>query len=57
MTPEKLVDAALSGFDQGEVVTVPSLPALADLQRLEAARLALGPSLSRAEPAARYRVA
>lgn len=57
MTREKLVDAALSGFDQGEVVTVPSLPALADLQRLEAARLALGPNLSRAEPAARYRVA
>ena len=57
MTAEKLVDAALSGFDQWEVITVPSLPDLADLERLEAARLALGPNLSHIEPAARYQLA
>jgi len=57
MTPENLVDAALAGFDQGEVVTVPSLPDAADWDRFETARLALGPNLSHTKPAARYQVA
>ncbi|MBB5371719.1 MULTISPECIES: SDR family oxidoreductase [unclassified Janthinobacterium] len=57
MTPENLVDAALAGFDQGEVVTVPSLPEAADWDRFETARLALGPNLSHTKPAARYQVA
>lgn len=51
-----LVDAALSGFDAGELVTIPSLPDAADWQAFEAARLKLQPNLSRNAPAARYRV-
>jgi len=51
-----LVDAALAGLDQGEFATVPSLPNLADWNAYEAARQALMPNLSRAEPAARFGV-
>ena len=54
MEVDDLVDAALSGLDQGEVVTIPSLPARADWEALEAARHALGPNLSRNHPAERY---
>lgn len=57
MKAEDLVDAALSGFDQGELVTIPSLPDVADWNAYEAARQKLMPNLSRQEPAARYRVA
>ncbi len=56
MTAEDLVDAALAGFDQGEFVTVPALPDAGQWQSFEAARQALMPHLSRAEPAARYGV-
>jgi short-subunit dehydrogenase len=55
MTPEDLVDAALAGLDQGELVTIPSLPNLADWTQFENARLALGPNLSRRKPATRYK--
>ena len=55
MSAEDLVDAALSGFDQGEFVTIPSLPDVDDWLELDAARLALRPNLSRATPANRYR--
>ena len=48
-----MVDAALAGLDQGEFATVPSLPNLADWNAYEAARQALMPNLSGAEPAAR----
>lgn len=51
-----MVDAALAGFDLGEVVTLPALDDLALYNSYEAARLAMGPHLSRARPAARYRV-
>jgi short-subunit dehydrogenase len=54
MTAEDLVDAALAGLDQGEVVTIPSLPDIADWNTFEAARRALGPNLSLATPAKRY---
>ena len=54
MGVDAMVDAALAGLDQGEAVTIPSLPDAADWQRFEAARLALGPNLSRNAPAARY---
>jgi len=54
MDVEEMVDAALSGLDQGEVVTIPSLPNAGDWQRYEAARLALGPNLSRSRAARRY---
>lgn len=54
MDVDEMVDAALAGLDQGETITIPSLPDSADWQRYEAARLALGPNLSRNHPAARY---
>jgi short-subunit dehydrogenase len=54
MKAEDLVDAALAGLDIGEVITIPSLPDAADWERFNAARLALGPNLSRTTPAARY---
>lgn len=56
MDVHDLVDAALAGFDAGEVVTIPSLPDVADWQAFEAARLKLLPNLSRNTPAPRYRV-
>ena len=54
MSAEAMVDAALAGFDQGEVFTVPSLPDARDWAAYEAARDKLLPNLSRAEPASRY---
>lgn len=54
MSAENMVDAALAGFDQGEVVTIPALPDAADWQAYEAARQVMAPKLSRAEPARRY---
>lgn len=55
MQAEDLVDAALAGFDQGELFTIPSLPELADWQAYEAARQKLIPNLSRQSVAQRYR--
>jgi short-subunit dehydrogenase len=52
--PAEMVDAALAGLDQGELVTIPSLPNAADWQSLEAPREALGPNLSRNHAAVRY---
>lgn len=54
MDAEEMVDAALVGFDRRELVTIPSLPDAEDWDRLDAARRALGPKLSRAHAAARY---
>jgi hypothetical protein len=56
MKAEDMVDAALAGLDQGEVITVPSLPDAADWQAYERARQKLMPNLSRSTPAARYGV-
>jgi short-subunit dehydrogenase len=50
-----LVDAALVGFDKGEVVTIPPLPDEAQWTTYNEARLAMAPNLSRREVAARYR--
>ncbi|GLQ49858.1 SDR family NAD(P)-dependent oxidoreductase [Dyella flava] len=57
MPAQDMVDAALAGFDQGELVTIPALPEAADWQAFESARQKLSPNLSRSQPAARYRVA
>jgi short-subunit dehydrogenase len=57
MSADDLVDAALAGLDLGELATVPSLPDAGDWAAFESARAALGPNLSRREPAARYGVA
>lgn len=54
MEVRDLVAAALAGLDAGEIVTIPSLPEIADWQAFEAARFHLGPNLSRRVPAARY---
>ena len=55
MPADEMVDAALAGFDQGELITIPSLPEAADWQAYEAARQKLMPNLSRKVPAERYR--
>ncbi|MBE9605501.1 SDR family oxidoreductase [Acetobacteraceae bacterium H6797] len=57
MPATAMVDAALAGLDAGELVTIPALPDAAQWAAYEAARQAMLPNLSRAEPAARYRVA
>jgi uncharacterized protein len=54
MTAEDMVDASLAGLDQHELITIPTVPDIADWERYEAARKALGPNLSRQKPAARY---
>jgi short-subunit dehydrogenase len=52
----EMVDAALAGLDQGELVTIPSLPDPAAWKAAVAARLALGPNLSNNHAAERYNV-
>ncbi|MDP3783950.1 MAG: SDR family oxidoreductase [Sphingopyxis sp.] len=54
MDVNDMVDAALAGFDQGETVTIPALPDMADYDVYIAARSALRPNLSLARPAPRY---
>ena len=54
MTAEDMVDASLAGLDQSELITIPALPDIADWEKYEAARTALGPNLSRRKAAARY---
>jgi hypothetical protein len=54
MDVNDMVDAALAGFDKGEVVTIPALPDMADYDAYIAARAALRPNLSRSRPAPRY---
>jgi hypothetical protein len=56
MSTEDMVDAALAGFDQGEVVTIPSLQEGEDWTRYEAARRSLAGKFQHATPGARYRV-
>lgn len=57
MGVDTMVDAALAGFDQGETITLPALPDMADWDAFTAARLALQPNLSRSTAAPRYQVA
>jgi len=54
MSAEALVDAALVGFDRGELITVPSLHDEAPLLAYEAARQAMSGLLSSNTPAPRY---
>jgi short-subunit dehydrogenase len=56
MLAEDLVDAALAGLDQGEIVTIPSLPDKAEWDGYEAARRAMSTRLSSAVPARRYNI-
>lgn len=57
MQSDDLVDAALAGFDQGELVTIPSLPEVADWAAYESAREKLIPNLSLSSVPSRYRAA
>jgi uncharacterized protein len=56
MSGQDMVDASLAGLDQGELITIPSLPEAADWQAFEEARRKLSPNLSHAQPAVRYGV-
>jgi len=55
MEVDELVDASLAGFDQNEVITIPSLPDVAQWTALQATRQAMGPNLSRKDAATRYK--
>jgi uncharacterized protein len=56
MSADDMVDAALAGLDQGEVMTIPSLADKAEWDGYEAARRAMSGKLSSAVPAPRYSV-
>lgn len=55
MEAGEMVDASLAGLDQGELVTIPSLPNAADWDAFVAARLVMAPNLSKSQAAARYK--
>ena len=54
MSGENMVDAALAGFDAGELVTLPAVEDTALVDGLETARRALFDQLSGSAPASRY---
>jgi short-subunit dehydrogenase len=56
MKADHVVDVAIAGLDLGELVTIPSLPNIADWEAYEAARQNMLPKLSRSAPAAYYGV-
>ena len=56
MSPEDLVDAALAGLDQGELITIPPLADRSEWDDFEAARVRMTPHLRNARPAPRYHV-
>jgi short-subunit dehydrogenase len=55
MSPEDMVEAALTGLDQGELVTIPSLHDVEEWTRFEAARRAISNRFGNSAPAPRYR--
>ncbi len=55
MPVEEMVDAALSGLDQHELVTFPALPQISEWENYNSARLAMMPNLSRSHAADRYK--
>jgi uncharacterized protein len=57
MAAEDLVDAALAGLDQGELVTIPTLQEGNDWTRWETDRRALAPKFANAKAAPRYTLA
>jgi short-subunit dehydrogenase len=54
MSPEDMVDAALVGLDQGELITLPSLHDAGEWTRFEAARRAISKQFGNSAPAPRY---
>lgn len=57
MSAEDMVDAALTGLDQGELVTIPSLQNGEDWTQFEAARKSLAQRFGNSQPGLRYRTA
>lgn len=57
MTTDNLVDAALAGFDQGELVTLPSLHDAAQWENYDAARGTVFGATQTSKPAPRYKAA
>ena len=57
MSTADMVDAAMAGLDQGEMVTIPPLQDGDDWTRFEASRRALAQKFGNSAPAPRYRVA
>ncbi|MFJ7284471.1 SDR family NAD(P)-dependent oxidoreductase [Pseudomonas sp. NPDC099000] len=55
MEAGEMVDAALSGLDQGELVTIPSLPNASEWDDFVKARLVMAPNLSKSTAATRYK--
>ncbi|RAO75693.1 SDR family NAD(P)-dependent oxidoreductase [Dyella jiangningensis] len=55
MEVDEMVDAALAGYDMGELVTVPSLPDGEEWNGYDEARRRLFPELSRSQAADRYK--
>jgi len=51
-----VVNAALVGFDQGELVTIPPLQDGDEWTRFEAARRAMSENFRNSHPASRYRI-
>jgi len=56
MEVDELVDAALTGFDRREPVTIPSLPDAEQWNAFNAARQAMLPNLAQPHAAERYRI-
>jgi hypothetical protein len=44
MTAEEMFAASLAGVDQGELITIPALPDIADWKKSDEARKALAPN-------------
>ena len=57
MTPENVVDAALAGLDQGELITIPVLQEGKVWDDYEAARRAMASQLGGTTPSKRYKLA
>jgi short-subunit dehydrogenase len=57
MSAENMVDAALIGLDQGELVTIPSLQNGEDWAQFEAARKSIAQRFGHSRPGPRYRAA
>ncbi|PTT24964.1 SDR family oxidoreductase [Pseudomonas sp. HMWF021] len=55
MEAGEMVDAALAGLDQGELITIPSLPDEGEWQAFVRARHVMAPNLSRSSAAQRYK--
>ena len=56
MSAHDMVDAALAGLDQGEKVTIPSLPSQDEWDAFDVARRAMSGRISSSVPASRYGV-